>query len=493
MFSTSLFLLSAISTLAQASTLTIKTSVGTVTGFINATVPHVRQFQGIPFASPPIGSLRWAPPTTSGLDCTTTIDATYQRATCSQTTATSKSLYSENVPQYYSTAPFGEDCLYLNIYTPVDSNCTKDELLPVFVWIHGGGMNVGGIQTQYQLPMKWVERTRDHIVVQINYRLNIFGFPNSAGLDPSGLNLGIMDQRLALEWVRTNIASFGGDPSKIALWGQSAGAASVDIHKYAYRSDPIASSLIADSGVATLQSGSDFTRSNFSFVASHFGCTDTDAKRQLECMRFVSAQDIEDFLFNRTVAGTKPSVSFGPIADGKIIFSPAEYTAMATAGNYSKVPMIIGSNTNEGASFVTYNATNPNLTAFDISTATTFTCPAAKLANLQAAASVAPVFRYQYAGNFSNISPLWWMGAYHSSELPLLFGTHGDFRGASTPFESQLSATMQNLWVAFAREGASGLTAMGWPKYGNGAILQFGKDGVLMQNVSKSVVDAACL
>ncbi|KAF4625383.1 hypothetical protein G7Y89_g12784 [Cudoniella acicularis] len=155
--------------------------------------------------------------------------------------------------------------------------------------------------------------------------------------------------------------------------------------------------------------------------------------------------------------------------------------------------MILGTNANEGASFVTYNATNPNLTAFALTTVGTFTCPAAKVSNYRVTANTAPTFRYQYAGNFTNVSSLWWMGAYHSSELPLLFGTHGDFRGASTPFESRLSATMQDLWVAFAKDGAAGITAKGWPKYSaNGSALQFGKDDILTQAVSNTIIDAAC-
>ena len=90
----------------------------------------------------------------------------------------------------------------------------------------------------------------------------------------------------SVEWVKANIEAFGGDPSKIVLWGQSAGAASVDIHNYAYRSDPIVSGFIADSGVATLGTGgSDFLRTNFSFVASQLGCSQTAAALQLNCKR----------------------------------------------------------------------------------------------------------------------------------------------------------------------------------------------------------------
>jgi acetylcholinesterase len=162
-----LFLLGASLVQTQASTLSIKTTTGTANGFINGSTPNVRRWQGIPFAAAPVGDLRWAPPTTAGLDCAADINATYQRATCSQSSATGKSLYSENVQQFFPTPPFDEDCLYLNVYAPLDSKYGEKELLPVFVWIHGGGFATGGIQTAYELPMKWVERTKDHIVVPV--------------------------------------------------------------------------------------------------------------------------------------------------------------------------------------------------------------------------------------------------------------------------------------------------------------------------------------
>jgi carboxylesterase type B len=156
--------------------------------------------------------------------------------------------------------------------------------------------------------------------------------------------------------------------------------------------------------------------------------------------------------------------------------------------------MILGSNANEGASFTTYNPTNPNLTDIDARTNNMFTCPASKASALRASSpNSAPTFRYQYSGNFSNISPLWWMGAYHSSELPMLFGTHGDFRGESTSLEKALSRKMQDLWVAFARYGERGLLNGGWPEYGNqGNILEFGKDGALTKVVESGTVDGGC-
>jgi acetylcholinesterase len=146
----------------------------------------------------------------------------------------------------------------------------------------------------------------------------------------------LTDYQHRLEWVRDNIAFFGGDPSKIALWGQSAGAADVDIHNFAYRSDPIATRFIADSGVSTNIASTDYTFSNFSFVASQLGCNDMDANAQLTCVKLVPAQEIEDFLLNRSIAGTKPTVGFAPTPDGSLIFTAVDYNDMRATGNYSK-------------------------------------------------------------------------------------------------------------------------------------------------------------
>jgi len=107
-----------------------------------------------------------------------------------------------------------------------------------------------------------------------------------------------------------------------------------------------------------------------------------------------------------------------------------------------------------------------------------------------------PTYRYRYAGNFTNISPTTWLGAYHSSELPMLFGTHPNFRGDSTPDEYALSAKMQDLYVAFARDGVTGLEAQGWPRYdnssGQGLIQQFGLDGEITQLQTADWLERTC-
>jgi len=169
-----------------------------------------------------------------------------------------------------------------------------------------------------------------------SYRLNIFGFPNAAGQNKNEHNLGLLDQRLALEWVRSNVAAFGGDPSRITLWGQSAGAASVDYYNFAYAKDPIVTGLIMDSGTALHPTllADDPTHTNFTFVAGKLGCGGLYGTAELECMRKKTWSDIENVY--------DPTLNFSPVVDEVVIFS--NYTARALAGNYTKLVSLHHSN-----------------------------------------------------------------------------------------------------------------------------------------------------
>jgi cholinesterase len=211
-----------------------------------------------------------------------------------------------------------------------------DQGLPVLIFIYGGGFSTGGEDVPYQIAAQWVNRTPNHIVVSFNYRVNIFGFPNAAGLGEQ--NFGLLDQRAAVEWVQKNIAAFGGDPTRMVIWGQSAGSISVDYYNYAYSEDPIVTGLIMDSGTAFSSiSTDDTTHSNITFVADHVGCNGTanDAAQQLACMRNASASSIEDFVATYEESGATPALSFDPIVDGTVVF--ANYTARALAGQQAKI------------------------------------------------------------------------------------------------------------------------------------------------------------
>ncbi|OCL09500.1 para-nitrobenzyl esterase [Glonium stellatum] len=476
---------------AAVSSLSISTSVGTVYGLINGTTPNVAQFLGVPYAEPPIGDLRWLPAIPKSK--VGSIDATAFGPNCPQYDTSIPSVYEVDTRQFLIPSnSTSEDCLFANIWAPYNYNKENDKiLLPVIVWIYGGGFQTGGGNIEYQIPSQWVERSQKHIVVGINYRLNIFGFPNAAGLNQSDLNLGLLDQRLALEWVRFNIANFGGDPARISLWGQSAGAMSVDYYNFAYPNDPIVSGLIMDSGTALLPSGTtDPFHSNFTFVAGQFGCGNLSAEAELACMRNVSQADIESFLRSYGDSGKSPALSFNPVVDNRTKF--ANFTSRALAKNFTQVPAIIGTNTDEGRSLVQWNPNGPNMTAANLVTLNAFLCPADKT-TINRYAVGATTFRYLYAGNFSNISPRLWEGAYHSSELPLIFGTSGIVRGASTVFELALSMRMQDLYLAFAQDNIHGLPAERWSAYEpEGTAMLLGSGETVTQNVSVEVLEAPC-
>ncbi|KAL9095027.1 MAG: hypothetical protein Q9165_002629 [Trypethelium subeluteriae] len=487
-----------ISVVAAVKSLTVDTSVGTVSGFINGSTPGVAEFYGIPFAEPPIGDLRWEPAVPKS-PLNGTFDATSFSPACPQYASSIPTVYNTDAPQFVISGPTSEDCLTLNVWAPYQSpsDCNSNgtgqgqqDLLPVLVWIYGGGFQTGGGQIEYQIPAQWVQRTGRHIVIGINYRVNIFGFPQSGAIPLSDQNLGLLDQRLALEWVRTNAHAFGGDASRITIWGQSAGAESVDYYNFAYPTDPIIAGLILDSGSALLPAGNDApATSNFTFVAAHFNCTGSD-QAQLSCLKKVPQANIEAFLKAYGDAGTAPGLSFNQVVDNRTRF--ANYTARALAGNFTKKPAIIGTNADEGRSLVPYNPNGVNITLANTVTLNEFLCPADQTTTNRYAVGV-PTHRYLYAGNFSNIAPRPWQGAYHSSELPLIFGTSGIVRGASTPFELAVSKQMQHYYLDFISDPVNGLNKAGWPEYKpGGQALEFAYDGVVVQNISVNILEEPC-
>lgn len=161
-----LAVVSLLDTCLAVTSLRVDTTVGTVYGLINGTTPNVAQFLGIPFAEPPVGELRWSPPTVKSP--VSRIDATSFSPSCPQ--------YESSIPSTYNIDSRGflitpgktsEDCLTLNIWAPVTTqgNCTQK--LPVIVWIYGGSFQTGGGETAYQIPSQWVQRSQSHIVVGI--------------------------------------------------------------------------------------------------------------------------------------------------------------------------------------------------------------------------------------------------------------------------------------------------------------------------------------
>ncbi|KAJ7683136.1 Alpha/Beta hydrolase protein [Mycena rosella] len=491
--------------------LTVNTSTGSYTGLIDLAFPHTRQFRSIAFAEPPVTFRRWLPP--APLAKSTAHHYSYNfPASCPQFVSSAPSLFNQdlakgiqiyNGDQNYTSGLVGEatseDCLHLAVWTP--ANVTVHSKLPVLFFMSGGDFQVGGVNIEWQLPASWVDRSQEHIVVTINYRLNVFGFPSARGLTDQ--NLGILDQRMALEWVHDNIASFGGDPAKITQWGQSAGSVSVDIHSYAYHDDPIARGYFMQSGTALIVStvNADAAHTNFSFVAKHFGCDfPSDGAAELDCMRLVPFAMLENFIGQYQQSGTKPAISFSVVPDDKIVFS--DYPARAAAGKLAKSPVIISNCANEEASLYTYPVDNltvgpyePAVLALDLSV---WVCRAATTTLLRNALRI-PVFRYQNAGVYPNLNPFEWLGAYHASDLPMVFGTYGLLTdlGQSTAFEAAVSTALQNHVLAFVKDPHAGPQSVEWQPMNasaprGGTLLRFGAGGKVVQNVDGVEVDGPC-
>lgn len=386
-----------------------------------------------------------------------------------------------------------EDCLSLAIWTP--SAVAEDAKLPVAFFMTGGGFSTGGIEIPGQIPASWVNRTQGHIVVTINYRVNIFGFPNAAALDVP--NVALLDQRLALEWVSQNIASFGGDPDSITLWGQSAGSQSVDYHNYAFWDNPIVKGSFSQSGTALKSLPSkDYTHTNFTFVAKSLGCDfPNEPDAELECMQQVPMTEIENFVGQYK---SKPSISFGPIADEVYIFS--NYSARAAAGKISPNPAIFSDCANNGASLAAWPAANvtdgPYQPAVDAGNLAGWVCPTSNTSLVRAAANLT-TYRYQYAGAWPNQNPYSWLGAYHAADLVMNFGTYGygvtNSTEGPTSLEVETSEAMQDYILAFMKDPVNGPPAMGWLPYTYGGnVLRFGAGGVAVQNASGYDIDGPC-
>jgi para-nitrobenzyl esterase len=316
--------------------------------------PTTNEYLGIPYAVPPVGNLRWTPPQPFG-KWHGVFQATQFGNFCTQ-------------PESGST--FGsEDCLNLNVYTPREKkNQNKHHGLPVMVWIHGGSLVTGG--GGFYDPTRMVEQG-GVIVVTINYRLGLLGFFAHKAIDEECHlkgNYGLMDQQLALRWVKRNIGAFGGDSKRVTIFGESAGGQSV----YADLASPTAAGLfqraISESGsyiqfqdywapisiVPLAQAetiGTSLVPSGTE-LANSVGCTSQTA----QCLRDVPAS---------TLVLAEPAIIY-PFVDGKILKrSP---TAAFASGQFNRVPVISGGNHDEYRLFVAeqYDATgHPLVTEAD--------------------------------------------------------------------------------------------------------------------------------
>ncbi|KAF4981579.1 hypothetical protein FZEAL_2645 [Fusarium zealandicum] len=257
-----------------------------------------------------------------------------------------------------------EDCLYLNIVRPAGISDTAE--LPVALWIHGGGLYMGGsADRRYNLSFiveQSVEMKTPVIGVSINYRLSALGFPcGEEALNAGITNLGFRDQRLAMRWVNENIAAFGGSADKVTIFGESSGAESVSAQVFAYngRDDGLFRAAIGQSGFGGALSRfpggfnatEDMQRMYDALVGNVTSCADlVGSTESLECLRNAPFKEINHAL-NVSRVGPWP-----PVLDHDFI---DDYpTNQVANGNFPKIPLLIGANTDEGTSFGTGKGPN---------------------------------------------------------------------------------------------------------------------------------------
>ncbi|XP_057609212.1 carboxylesterase 1F-like isoform X1 [Chionomys nivalis] len=307
----------------------------------------VAVFLGVPFAKPPLGSLRFAPPQPAE-PWSFVKNATSYPPMCSQDAVKGQrvnDLLTNRKEKIH--LEFSEDCLYLNIYTPAD--LTKSSRLPVMVWIHGGGLTLGGASTYDGLALSAHENV---VVVTIQYRLSIWGF-FSTGDEHSRGNWGHLDQVAALRWVQDNIANFGGDPDSVTIFGESAGGFSVSVLVLSPLAKNLFHRAISESGVIiTPGLFTTDVRTITEKVAVMAGCKTTTSAVLVHCLRQKTEDELLEVmqkmsLFKLNLQGdTKESNPFLPtVLDGMVL--PKTPEEILAKKNFNTVPYIVGINKQE--------------------------------------------------------------------------------------------------------------------------------------------------
>lgn len=296
-------------------------------------------FLGMPYAQQPVGNLRFRVPQSLNESWEGERDA---------------KKYSDICVGYGSDSiwyPMSEACLTINVIR--GSSVDENSKLPVGVWIHGGGFYMGsGSDERYNMSAivaNSYEIGKPFIAVSFNYRLSAWGFLSSQEVVDSGnTNIGLRDQRLALQWVQENIAAFGGDPAKVTIWGESAGGMSVGYHLTAYggRDDGLFRGAIMQSGGSISVSPASYTvfQGSYDDLVSKVQCSDDEDT--LQCLRDVPFETLNAAL-NGT--GGSPNYRFAPVVDGDFI--PDRGSVLLKKHRYVKVPIIAGTNTDEGTAF----------------------------------------------------------------------------------------------------------------------------------------------
>ncbi|EGC34913.1 hypothetical protein DICPUDRAFT_34242 [Dictyostelium purpureum] len=434
---------------------------------------------GVPFGQPPVNSMRWKSPVAVS-SWSTPYNATYERNACFQFC----NLPAGVCPDQNAVA---EDCLYLNVFTPnVDFNNLQSPL-PVMVFIPGGRFEMGSAFAPLYEGGNIVNSSGVVLVI-INYRLGAFGFlQTSSGISA---NVGFEDQILALQWVQENIKSFGGDPTQVTVFGESAGGTSSSLHLTSPASTGLFSKIIIESNPWSLPIKTiDQAVILGKIFANDLGCDESD----INCLYSKSAEDIllAQNKSQNHFSVFQPLLTFlpwTPVVDGKLITD--QPLSLIQKGQYNKVPVLLGTVRNEALLFVAsitlninkieyigglidifglkregeiyslyskfINGSNFMDTLGVVGTDYIFVCPTRNAAMYLSSDTSNPVYTYQLQhvtsfNPYGNEYPFCAGAVCHGLELPYLFNNTQWFH--FTPEEQVLSTQLMNYWTNFARSG----------------------------------------
>ncbi len=473
-----------------AGTAMAQTVVTTTSGALEGAVGDgaLRVFKGVPFAAPPVGARRWkapAPPTSWSGKRT----ATAYGAQCMQPPVFADIVFDH---------PASEDCLFLNLWTPAPDANAK---LPVMVWIHGGGYQAGASHEARHDGTALA--ARGVVLITINYRLGVFGFlahPALSKDDPRGSsgNYGLLDMVAALQWIRDNVAGFGGDPGNVTIFGESAGSFAVSALMAAPQARGLFHKAIGESGAHFGPSLAAPSRQASETNGEKFGAS--LGANTAQAMRAAPAEDV-------LAAAATWQPWFSPAVDGAVLTEPV--AATFAAGRQAQVPLLAGWNADESRGGVLLGQVRPTAKAFEDQTRKRFgpaadalldAYPAATDAEaLESAASLAsdlfigystwkwieahratghaPVYRYLFSrqipvapGQTRNGRPVTAedVGARHAGEIEYVFGTLDTVRHVPwTAADKTLSESIGTYWTNFARSGnPNGGALPRWPVLG---------------------------
>ncbi len=456
----------------------VHTDAGSVEGGASAD-GKVRIFKGIPFAALPVGDLRWKVPQPPA-HWTGVKKATEFGARCMQGNIYGDMAFRDSGPS--------EDCLYLNVWTPAAS---ANAHLPVMVWIYGGGFAAGatseGRQDGEMLAKKGV------VVVSMNYRLGIFGFfshpelDKESGHNASG-NYGLLDQVAALQWVRKNIAAFGGDPGNVTIFGESAGSFSVSALMASPLSKDLFQRAIGESG-SFLGKGLG-TRTLAASEADDGKFAESIGAASLAALRAKPAADL------LAAAMKQKDVRFWPNIDG--YFFPEDPHAIYANGEQCHVPLLAGWNQDEGSYHAFFQKADPTVANFVARAHAVFGDNAEaflkvyaastdeeakrsaqdlagdqfiaygtwKWIQIQGTTGKSTVYRYEFDDAPPQPAGVESHGAYHSAEIEFVFEVLPSKKLPWRPEDEKLSDLMSSYWSNFAKTGdPNGPGLPQWPTY----------------------------